>query len=458
MGQTPETFYIKTYGCQMNIYDSERMGDALLARGLVQVASAEAADVVLLNTCHIREKAAEKIYSDLGRLRPLKSAAPDMVIGVVGCVAQAEGQEIVRRAPIVDMVFGPQTVQDLPLMLDKVIATREKQVRLDFPAEEKFAALKAQSKKFTPRRASAYLTIQEGCDKFCTFCVVPYTRGQEVSRLKEDIVAEAHGLRDAGVCEITLLGQNVNAWACPQSGARLADLLDALAQIEGLVRLRFTTNHPRDMDADLIAAFGENEKLMPYLHLPIQSGSDTILHAMNRQHTVAHYLDIMARLRDLRDDIALSSDFIVGFPGETNADFEATLALIDKVKFAQAYCFKYSPRPGTPAAESTEQVPEAVKAARLLEIQTRLKIHQRAFNEAQIGQVLPVLFEAPTKTPNARHIGQISGRSPYLQHVHVAPDTSGLDNGGFGALYGTCAPVLIEAAGDFSLRGRLHDV
>ena len=467
----------------MNVYDSERMADLLRGMGLSAVDDAEDADIVVLNTCHIREKAAEKIYSDLGRLVPLKRAKPDMMIGVAGCVAQAEGEEMLKRAPVVDMVFGPQSFHQLPNMVRDVARApnkgkgRAQIVRLDFPAAEKFAALKA-SKSPIVRRASAFLTIQEGCDKFCTFCVVPYTRGGEVSRSMSDILEEAHQLTQAGVSEITLLGQNVNAWACPEGGAcpeteacpeggacpetgvRLADLLAALAEIDALQRLRFTTSHPRDMDDALINAFGTNKKLMPSFHLPVQSGSDSVLKAMNRKHTAADYLDIIARLRAVRPDIALTSDFIVGFPGESDADFDATLALIDAVGFAQAFSFKYSPRPGTPAANAP-QVPEAIKSARLARLQAHMRGHQRRFNDALVGRILPVLFEPDYKKrqknqlkkgqTNGKFDGQLSGRSPYLQPVHV----SVLDDTTKSAFYGRIVPVRIEAAGDNSLRGCL---
>ncbi|MEC8565312.1 MAG: tRNA (N6-isopentenyl adenosine(37)-C2)-methylthiotransferase MiaB, partial [Pseudomonadota bacterium] len=334
-------YFIKTYGCQMNVYDSERMAEALLVAGYQPVDVPEAADMVILNTCHIREKAAEKVYSELGRLKPLKQANGDMIIGVAGCVAQAEGEEMLHRAPLVDMVFGPQTYQQLPDMTSDLDAGRRdgdrvRIVRTEFPAEEKFAALNAAPRRPITRAPTAFVTVQEGCDKFCTFCVVPYTRGAEVSRATADIVDEANALAAQGVCEITLLGQNVNAWRDRETGLRLDGLLEALAQIEGIERLRFTTSHPRDMDAALIAAHGHNGKLMPYLHLPVQSGSDPILKAMNRRHTRAQYLDLVAAFRNARADLALSSDFIVGFPGETDADFDATMDLVAAVSYAQA--------------------------------------------------------------------------------------------------------------------------
>lgn len=429
MEQTPnsktvftKTVFIKTYGCQMNVYDSARMGEALSAAGYQTAPNAEHADMVILNTCHIREKAAEKVYSDLGRLKKLKTRNKDMVIGVAGCVAQAEGQEIVNRAPIVDLVFGPQTFQALPEMLNELTQNRasgnhQGVIRTDFPAEEKFAALKKMARKPLMRSPAAFVTVQEGCDKFCTFCVVPYTRGTEVSRAADEIEAEVHALVAVGVCEITLLGQNVNAWHDEGADIMLGGLLRRLAKIEGVERLRYTTSHPRDMDDDLIAAHGEVSALMPYLHLPVQSGSDRILKAMNRNHTAESYIKLIERIRTVRPDLALSSDFIVGFPGETEADFEATMELVRRVKFAQAYSFTYSERPGTPAADMVEQVPEEVKMRRLQDLQALLNEQRFAFNKAQEGQILPVLFEKKGK-----YEGQMIGRSPYLQTVHVESD------------------------------------
>lgn len=446
--------YIKTYGCQMNVYDSERMAEALAEAGYQPVDAPEGADMVILNTCHIREKAAEKVYSELGRLKPLKEQNTDMVIGVAGCVAQAEGAEMIARAPVVDMVFGPQTFQQLPSMLDEIAATRArgeraKLVRTEFPAAEKFEALKQTARKPVTRSPSAFVTVQEGCDKFCTFCVVPYTRGEEVSRDTADICAEAAALARQGVSEITLLGQNVNAWSDQQSGLRLDGLLDELAAIEGIERLRFTTSHPRDMDAALIGAHGTNAKLMPYLHLPVQAGSDKILKAMNRKHTAAEYIALCQEFRAARPDLALSSDFIVGFPGETDEDFAATMALVEEVTYAQAFSFKYSPRPGTPAADEEQQVDEAVKSARLQALQGLLNAQQVAFNEAQIGRVLPVLFDKPSKQP-----GQISGRSPYLQPVHVSLPTGDFDAQA-AAMRGRILNVEITAAHANSLGGQL---
>ena len=448
--------YIKTYGCQMNVYDSERMAEALAAAGYRPVETPEGADMVILNTCHIREKAAEKVYSELGRLRPLKDKNADMVIGVAGCVAQAEGAEMIARAPVVDMVFGPQTFQQLPAMLDEISETRArgdkaKLVRTEFPAAEKFAALKEAPAAAGNAQPVGFVTVQEGCDKFCTFCVVPYTRGEEVSRDTGDIIAEAQALVREGVCEVTLLGQNVNAWEDRASGLRLDGLLDELAKIDGLERLRFTASHPRDMDAALIAAHGSNEKLMPYLHLPVQAGSDKILKAMNRKHSAAEYISLCQKFRAARPDLALSSDFIVGFPGETEEDFAATMALVEEVTYAQAFSFKYSPRPGTPAADDAEQVDEAVKATRLQKLQALLNAQQLAFNAAQKGRILPVLFDKPSK-----QAGQMAGRSPYLQPVHVT-----LPIGDFAAqaaaLRGRILNVEITDAHANSLSGRLLD-
>ncbi len=436
----------------MNVYDSERMAEALSVAGYQPVDVPEAADMVILNTCHIREKAAEKVYSELGRLKPLKQANADMIIGVAGCVAQAEGEEMIHRAPLVDMVFGPQTYQQLPDMISDLDAGRRdgdrvRLVRTEFPAEEKFAALNAAPRRPITRAPTAFVTVQEGCDKFCTFCVVPYTRGAEVSRATADIVDEANALAAQGVCEITLLGQNVNAWQDRETGLRLDGLLEALAQIEGIERLRFTTSHPRDMDAALIAAHGHNDKLMPYLHLPVQSGSDPILKAMNRRHTRAQYLDLVAAFRNARADLALSSDFIVGFPGETDADFDATMDLVAAVSYAQAFSFKYSPRPGTPAAAEENQVDEDIKARRLARLQARLNEQQEAFNREKLETVLPVLFEKPS-----RQADQMSGRSPYLQPVHVRVAEQHFD-----ALVGRILPVRITGAHANSLSGELAD-
>ncbi|MEM1267040.1 MAG: tRNA (N6-isopentenyl adenosine(37)-C2)-methylthiotransferase MiaB, partial [Pseudomonadota bacterium] len=430
---TPKKLFIKTYGCQMNVYDSERMMGALSASGYREVARPEDADLILLNTCHIRERAAEKVYSELGRLKPLKADKPDLKIGVTGCVAQAEGAEIVRRQPLVDLVVGPQAYHRLPEMTAR-IADGGRAIDTDFPDEDKFDHLPQTPK--ARRGPTAFLTVQEGCDKFCAFCVVPYTRGAEVSRPPARILAEARDLVARGVVEITLLGQNVNAYAA--EGWSLARLIRALAEIDGLARIRFTTSHPRDMTDDLIAAHGEVEKLMPYLHLPVQSGSDRVLRAMNRGHSAAEYLRILERMRAARPDIALSGDFIVGFPGETEEDFEATLALCEEVRYAQAFSFKYSARPGTPAARR-EDVAEAVKAERLARLQDVLTRHQRAFQASQVGRTLPVLFEKP-----GREQGQLTGRSPYLMAVHCEVDPAAM---------GQILPVEIVSKGSNSLAG-----
>ena len=413
----PKKLFVKTYGCQMNVYDSERMAGALEAAGYVATDSAEDADMVLLNTCHIREKAAEKVYSELGRLKPLKAQNPNLKFGVAGCVAQAEGAEITRRQPLVDLVVGPQAYHRLPEMEARVRAG-ETVLDTDFPDEDKFEHLPPG--KRASRGPTAFLTVQEGCDKFCAFCVVPYTRGAEVSRPVARILAEARDLVARGVVEITLLGQNVNAYHGLHEGGAwsLAQLIRALAEIDGLERIRFTTSHPNDMTDDLIAAHGEVEKLMPYLHLPVQSGSDRVLKAMNRKHTAAKYLQILEKMRRARPDIALSGDFIVGFPGETEDDFRATLDLCEEVRYAQAYSFKYSARPGTPAA-NREEVPEEVKSDRLQRLQAVLNRHQAAFQSAMVGRDLPVLLEKP-----GRLKGQLVGRSPYLQPVHMLADPS----------------------------------
>ncbi|MDX1126298.1 tRNA (N6-isopentenyl adenosine(37)-C2)-methylthiotransferase MiaB [Sinorhizobium medicae] len=413
--------FVKTYGCQMNVYDSDRMSDALSRDGYVATDVLEEADFVLLNTCHIREKAAEKVYSELGRLRDLKKAKAregrEMLIGVAGCVAQAEGKEILRRAPAVDLVIGPQTYHRLPEGLRRA-RTGERIVETDYAIEDKFVHLPAPDKaKTRARGVTAFLTVQEGCDKFCTFCVVPYTRGSEVSRPVAQIVAEAEKLVEGGVREITLLGQNVNAWHGAGPHGRewgLGDLLRRLGEIEGLARLRYTTSHPRDMDDSLIEAHRSMAKLMPYLHLPVQSGSDRILKAMNRRHTAAEYLALVARIRAVQPDLALSGDFIVGFPGETDEDFEDTLRLVDAVNYAQAFSFKYSTRPGTPGAELEQQVSEDVKAKRLEILQALLIKQQRGFAEACVGREIDLLLEKPGRMP-----GQLVGRSPWLQPVNV---------------------------------------
>jgi len=431
--------YIKTYGCQMNVYDSERMADVLAPLGYGVTDEVEDADLVVLNTCHIREKATEKVYSELGQIKRLKQAKAagggSMIIAVAGCVAQAEGEEILRRQPAVDLVVGPQSYHQLPELIARAHRARGERLAADFAPEAKFDALSAERR---PTGVSAFLTVQEGCDKFCTFCVVPYTRGGEWSRPAEAIEAEARALAEKGVREVTLLGQNVNAYA---GEGGLAALVRRLARIEGLDRIRYTTSHPRDMDEALIAAHAEVEQLMPYLHLPVQAGSDKVLKAMNRAHTADSYLRLIEKIRRARPDIAISGDFIVGFPGERDSDFEATLQLVREVGYASAFSFKYSRRPGTPAAAMPGQLSEAVKAARLADLQALLDAQQAAFNAAQAGRTLPVLFEKP-----GRHAGQLIGRSPYLQAVHAdAPDR----------LIGQIVPVKIESAARNSLAGAL---
>jgi tRNA-2-methylthio-N6-dimethylallyladenosine synthase len=409
--------FIKTYGCQMNVYDSARIADSLAPLGYSAADAPEDADIVVLNTCHIREKAAEKVYSELGRLRRLKEQRAEegnrMLIAVAGCVAQAEGEEIVRRQNAVDIVVGPQSLHRIPEMIARVERREGRALETDFVPEEKFDFLPAARAE----GPTAFLTIQEGCDKFCTFCVVPYTRGAEFSRPVAQIIAEAQRLVDAGVREITLLGQNVNAYRGqgPCGGVwNLTSLLHRLAEIDGLERLRYTTSHPCDMSDALIAAHRDLEKLMPYLHLPVQSGSDRILDAMNRRHSRDHYLRLTERIRSARSDIALSSDFIVGFPGESDEDFEQTMTLVREVNYAQAYSFKYSARPGTPAAAARKQIPDDVKSARLQSLQALLSTQQRAFGQSCEGIEMPVLFEKRGRKP-----GQAVGRSPYLQPVHV---------------------------------------
>lgn len=412
----PKKLFIKTYGCQMNVYDSERMAEAMGAEGYVNTDRVEDADMVLLNTCHIREKASEKLYSDLGRLRPLKAEKPDLRIGVAGCVAQAEGEEILRRMPLVDIVVGPQSYHRLPGMV-RASADGRKQVDTDFPAEDKFGFLP--ERPAATIRPAAFLTVQEGCDKFCAFCVVPYTRGAEVSRPASRILEEARKLVEKGVREITLLGQNVNAYHGAGEGGPwgLARLVRALARIDGLARIRYTTSHPNDMEDDLIAAHGDEPKLMPYLHLPVQSGSDRILKAMNRKHTAEKYLRLVERIRAARPDMLLSGDFIVGFPGETDADFQATLDLVEAVQYGMAYTFKYSARPGTPAAEKAPVDP-AVADARLQRLQALITRQQRAAQDAMIGRDVSVLFEKAGRMP-----GQMVGKSDYLHAVHVTDPT-----------------------------------
>jgi tRNA-2-methylthio-N6-dimethylallyladenosine synthase len=453
--------HVITWGCQMNVYDSRRMADVLAPLGYVPVAAPDDADMVILNTCHIRDRAAEKVFSELGRLRRIKDArvasGGRMILAVAGCVAQAEGAEILARAPFVDIVLGPQTYHRLPEMVaravrasapgnkaggdkaggDKAGAASGAVIDTDFPAEQKFDFLPEAS---APQGLSAFLTIQEGCDKFCSFCVVPYTRGAEMSRPAESVLAEARKLVGQGAREIVLLGQNVNAWhgAVAAGGTwGLGRLLRAMAEIPGVVRLRYTTSHPRDMDDDLIAAHRDLPMLMPFLHLPVQSGSDRILTAMNRRHSAADYLRLIDRLRAARPDLALSSDFIIGHPGETAADFADTLALVRAVGFAQAFSFKYSKRPGTPAAGAPGQVPEAEKDQRLYELQALLREQQGRFNAGCVGLTLPVLFTGP-----GRHPGQVVGRSPFLQPVHLT---------GPAGLIGREIPVHIAAAHTNSL-------
>ncbi|HYC98798.1 tRNA (N6-isopentenyl adenosine(37)-C2)-methylthiotransferase MiaB [Brevundimonas sp.] len=449
--QPLKRLHIKTYGCQMNVYDSGRMADVLRPLGYVATDTAEDADFVILNTCHIREKAAEKVYSELGKLREMRdrglaAGRARMTIAVAGCVAQAEGEEIMKRQPAVDLVVGPQAYHQLPELLTRTARARGERIGADFAPNEKFDALTHE--KIGARGGdgvTAFLTVQEGCDKFCTFCVVPYTRGAEWSRPVADVLAEARELAARGVREVTLLGQNVNAYdgegpdGQPSSLARLAY---ALAEIPGLDRIRYTTSHPNDMSDDLIAAHGELDALMPYLHLPVQSGSDRILRLMNRKHGRQKYLELVERIRDARPDMALSGDFIVGFPGETDADFEQTMDLVRRVRYASAFSFMYSPRPGTPAATMAAQVPDAVSRERLHALQALLTGQQVAFNEAQAGRTLPVLFER-----KGRHGAQAIGRSPYLQSVHVEDADH---------LIGRIVPVEIERGQQNSLTGRLQ--
>jgi tRNA-2-methylthio-N6-dimethylallyladenosine synthase len=417
----PRKVFVKSYGCQMNVYDSNRMADVLAPHGFIETDVVEDADLVILNTCHIREKAAEKVYSELGRIRKLKAAAErddrSMTVAVAGCVAQAEGEEILRRAPVVDLVVGPQSYHRLPALIDR-LAREGRVVDTEFPVEDKFDFLEPPSREATRARGvTAFVTVQEGCDRFCTFCVVPYTRGAEVSRPVAQVVAEVKRLADAGVREVTLIGQNVNAYhGAGPTGAEwsLGRLLHRVAEIEGIARLRYTTSHPADVDDSLIAAHRDLPQLMPCLHLPVQSGSDRVLAAMKRRHTRAHYIDIAERLRTARPDLALTSDFIVGFPGETDEDFHETVTLVDHIGFGGAFSFKYSPRPGTPAAVMAEQVPDAIKVERLARLQAAIDRHQAAFNTRMLGKTLFVLLEKP-----GRHPGQLVGRSPYLQPVQV---------------------------------------
>src|SRR5215472_14202507 len=417
----PRKLYVKSFGCQMNVYDSHRMADMLAPEGFAETAELEDADLVILNTCHIREKAADKVYSELGRIRALKAAAARngrrVTIAVAGCVAQAEGEEIIRRAPVVDLVVGPQSYHRLPGLLAR-LPHEGKLVDTEFPLEDKFDSLRAPTAQATRARGvAAFVTVQEGCDKFCTFCVVPYTSGAELSRPVAKIVAEVERLAEAGVREVTLIGQNVNAYHGEgPDGApwTLGRLLQRIAEIPGIARLRYTTSHPGDMEESLIAAHRDLPGLMPQLHLPVQSGSDRVLAAMNRRHTRADYLRIIERLRQARPDMAFSSDFIVGFPTETEVDFQATLSLVDEVGFASAFSFKYSARPGTPAADMEAQVLDDVRHERLLRLQRTIDAQQAAFNARCLGRSFEVLFERPGRYP-----GQLVGRTPYLQTVQV---------------------------------------
>jgi tRNA-2-methylthio-N6-dimethylallyladenosine synthase len=440
----PKKLFIKTYGCQMNVYDSDRMADALAPHGYEPTGTLEDADLVVLNTCHIREKASEKVFSELGRLAEMRREGRDFMIGVAGCVAQAEGEEIARRAKSVDLVFGPQSYHRLPDLVARV-AKGERVVETEFPTEDKFAHLPAAKKEVTISRGlTAFLTVQEGCDKFCSFCVVPYTRGAETSRPLEQVLAEAKNLVDAGVRELTLLGQNVNAWHGLDRHGRtvgLGELCARLGELEGLARIRYTTSHPSDMSDELIEAHRDNPKLMPYLHLPVQSGSDRILKAMNRRHTRADYLKLIARIKDARPDLAMSGDFIVGFPGETDADFEDTLSLVREVGYASAYTFKYSIRPGTPGADMADQVPEEKKTERLARLNELVTTQMRDFAKSCVGRTFDVLLDKKGRMP-----GQLGGRSPYLQAVHLeAPEN----------LIGTVQRVEIIAAGNNSIQGKI---
>jgi tRNA-2-methylthio-N6-dimethylallyladenosine synthase len=440
--------HIKSYGCQMNVYDSRRMADTLAPEGFAETPEPSDADLVILNTCHIREKAADKVFSELGRLRHLKQAAAregrQLVIAVAGCVAQAEGAEIVRRAPAVDLVVGPQSYHRLPALLERV-AQGEAVIDTEFPVEDKFDILAPPSHSATRARGvTAFVTVQEGCNKFCTFCVVPYTRGAEVSRPVAKIIGEVERLADAGVREIMLIGQNVNAFHGEGPDGRpwtLGALLHRVADVPGIARMRYMTSHPCDMEESLVAAHRDLPSLMPFLHLPVQSGSDRLLAGMNRRHSRADYLTAIARVRAAREDIAFSSDFIVGFPGESEADHQATLSLVEEIGFASAYTFKYSPRPGTPAAELPEQVPEDVKSERLYQLQALITRQTAAFNASFIGRTLDVLFERA-----GRYGGQLVGRTPYLQQVQVTAPSS---------MIGTIAPVIMTELSANSLFGAL---
>lgn len=438
--KNPQKFRIKSYGCQMNVYDGERMAEMLVDQGMSSAEDGDDADLVILNTCHIREKAAEKVYSDIGRLRGKDGSTP--MIAVAGCVAQAEGREISRRAPSVDIVVGPQAYHHLPQMIEQAKAGK-KALDTDMPAASKFDALPARKKQLRP---NAFLTVQEGCDKFCTYCVVPYTRGAEISRPWADLIDEAKALVDGGAKEITLLGQNVNAWSGEDERGimqGLDGLIRALDKISGLQRIRYMTSHPNDMTEGLIAAHGEIAALMPYLHLPVQSGSDRILKAMNRSHDSQNYLKILEQVRAVRPDIAVSGDFIVGFPGESDADFEATLALVAQARYAQAYSFKYSPRPGTPAATMDDQIAPELMDERLQRLQALLNQQQYEFNQQAVGRKTDVLFERRGKLA-----GQLVGKTPWLQSVHlIAP----------GLEIGDMIDVVIDSAGPNSLAGRIQE-
>ncbi|OBX20704.1 tRNA (N6-isopentenyl adenosine(37)-C2)-methylthiotransferase MiaB [Erythrobacter sp. QSSC1-22B] len=437
----PRTYRVKSFGCQMNVYDGERMAEMLGERGITPAPEGEEADLVVLNTCHIRERAAEKVYSDIGRLvKAGTKAGKTPLIAVAGCVAQAEGDEIMARAPAVSMVVGPQAYHRLPAMIDRAVQG-ERNTDTDMPAIAKFAAL-PERRRSAP---AAFLTVQEGCDKFCTYCVVPYTRGAEISRPYADLTLEARKLVDAGAREITLLGQNVSAWSGEDERGHkvgLAGLIRALAQVDGLARIRYTTSHPADMDDDLIAAHGEIDKLMPYLHLPVQSGSDRVLKAMNRSHSADSYLRLLERFRAARPDLALSGDFIVGFPGETEAEFAETLALVDAVGYAQAYSFKYSSRPGTPAATMADQVGMEVMDERLQRLQAAINRDQHAFNRASEGRDCEVLVERKGKLP-----GQWLGKSPWLQSVWFEGECA----------IGDLVRVHLAEAGPNSLRGLVRE-
>ena len=453
---TDKKLFIKTYGCQMNVYDTERMVDVMAHEGYSVTDTPDDADLVVLNTCHIREKAAEKVYSDIGRLRVQKEKrakkdGKQSILAVGGCVAQAEGAEIQKRAPVVDMVFGPQTYHRLPEMTKEADAIKQAGERprildTDLSVSEKFESL---SKKGVSNKKTAFLTVQEGCDKFCTYCVVPYTRGGEFSRAFEDVMQDAMKLNDAGVLEVTLLGQNVNSYhGMSKAGEEwsLARMIRHLADTTDFQRIRYTTSHPQDMTDELIAVHGEIEQCMPYLHLPVQAGSDKIVKAMNRHHTIASYMKIIEDVRKARPDIALSGDFIVGFPGETDADFQETMKVVRDVNYAQAYSFMYSERPGTPAADWEDQVEEHVKAERLAELQDELNKQQRAFNDASVGKTMPVLLERIGK--EATHL---VGRSPYMQAVYVdVKDVNVVDR-----VFGQMVDMKIESAGPRSLKGEL---